>query len=225
MRTLRRRLAAATIIGLLVAALPVAAQAGGHSPKDTKGNYTAIYIYKKVNPNKGASWENSGRQMLVAIRPGLKWFSSIDPKVLKDNGICGPGWGVQEDQIKHIKQSEIPRVVDRATNTGVLGWPPIVAARHQNLEKYVAVPPCQEPDPEPEPEPDPDPTVDPSVEPSEDPDPEPSEDPDPEPSVDPTEVTSEPEDDPVVDEGTVPAEPAKPAAPARPVQAAPSFTG
>ena len=48
MRTLRRRLAAATIIGLLVAALPVAAQARGHGHGEAKKDYTAIYIYTKV---------------------------------------------------------------------------------------------------------------------------------------------------------------------------------
>lgn len=105
-------------------------------------NYaTAIYLYHKVDVGESASWENSGYQALIATHPGQDYFVSF-PGTLP-SGVCGEGWAVQQDTAKYAGDSfAFPPVVERSSNTGVLGWPPIVKATHQELSDLVDVPDC-----------------------------------------------------------------------------------
>jgi len=105
---------------------------------------SALYIYKKVDSNKPASWENSGRQTLIKTWDGWSWTSTSP----LPEGVCGPGWGWQQDQGK-LTKDKWPAIVDRSTGEGVLGWPPVVDAKHGELSELVAVPDCEKPKPDP----------------------------------------------------------------------------
>ncbi len=107
----------------------------------------AIYIYPLIDSSKPASWTNSGKQTLIAHRPASStsdWYTTL-PGGLPTN-ICGPGWGIQQDIAKlssSFTSGSFPSIVERATNTGVLGWPPLVNAIHQPLSALVGtIPPC-----------------------------------------------------------------------------------
>ena len=109
----------------------------------------AIYIYPLVDSSKPASWANSGSQTLIAHRPASStsdWYTAL-PTL--PTYVCGTAWGVQQD-IARLSSTftldSFPPVVDRATRTGVLGWPPIVAAIHQPLSALVtSIPDCTPP--------------------------------------------------------------------------------
>ena len=145
MRTARRTTLAALTTGLIIALLPAAADAcdrgPGPAPAPRATELTLVYVYQKVNPTAPASWENSGEQRLIQVRDGLSWTDSIDVSLLPDD-VCGAGWAVQEDQTRGLSRDAVPTVVDRRSGTGVLGWPPIVNARHRDLSRYLAVPGC-----------------------------------------------------------------------------------
>ncbi len=203
MRTARRPALTAVVLGVLVSLLPVAgAVAGplaGHGDSAaTPPELTLVYVYRKLDATAAASWSNSGTQRLVLVRDGHTWTRSIDVALLPED-VCGSGWAVQEDQTRGLARRDVPAVVDRATGVGVLGWPPVVAARHRELADLVPVPACEPGGPTPPP------VVTPSPE--------------------PTQITSDPPFEPPAP----PVQPQVPtpgaARPALPVVAAPSFTG
>ena len=210
MRTARRRaMLAALTAGLVVSLLPTAADAcdrwdhrPGHRTPATE--LTLVYVYEKVDAGAPASWENSGEQRLIQIRDGLSWTGSIDASLLPAD-VCGDGWGVQEDQTRGLSREQVPTIVDRRSGTGVLTWPPIVAARHGELAEYVAVPECEPVIPVEPTEPPTPPVTTPPVTP-----------PVTTPPVTTPPVTTPPTTAPVVVES---------AQAARPVVAAPAFTG
>lgn len=103
---------------------------------------TGMYLYKKLDASKPASWENSGKQTRIATWDGWSWPTHY-PGVLP-SGVCGNDYGVQVDEING-PQSLLPLIVDRATNTGVLGSPVLVASRHYDLSAVMAVPACTPP--------------------------------------------------------------------------------
>ena len=147
-----KRTVAALALGLAVALVPSIAVAcpSPQPPGPHPGHhnhYTAAYVYLKIDAAAPASWENSGEQRLVAVKDGHRWFRSLDVADLPAD-VCGPGWAVQEDMTKWLRKSQLPEVVDRATGVGVLPWPPIVNARHRDLEYYLDVPECIEEQPE-----------------------------------------------------------------------------
>ncbi|HNP14891.1 MAG TPA: hypothetical protein PKI99_00310 [Terrimesophilobacter sp.] len=119
------------------------AGAGTCSPKYE----VAIYIYPLLDATKPASWANSGKQTLIAHRPASNttdWYTTLPGGLPTD--VCGSGWGIQQDIAKlssSFSADDFPPIVERATGTGVLGWPPIVNAKHQPLSALVGtVPPC-----------------------------------------------------------------------------------
>ncbi len=101
---------------------------------------TALYLYQKVNPNLPAGWTNSGSQTLVKTWDGFSWATSLTVADLPQ-GVCGPGWAVQQDE-GLVAKDAWPAVVDRASGTGVLTWPPIVADKHSELSDLISVPQC-----------------------------------------------------------------------------------
>ncbi len=100
-----------------------------------------LYIYKKLDPTKPASWPNSGPQTFITSQPGTEWFTKF-PAVLPD-GVCGPGWAVQQDKVKHWGNFTWPSSITYPHDN--IGWPPIYAAQHKDLESYLTVPPCGPP--------------------------------------------------------------------------------
>jgi len=107
----------------------------------------AIYIYPLLDATKPASWANSGKQTLIAHRSASNttdWYTTLPGGLPTE--VCGSGWGIQQDIAKlssSFSASDFPPIVERATGTGVLGWPPIVNAKHQPLSALVGtVPPC-----------------------------------------------------------------------------------
>lgn len=204
MRNARRSTIAALTLGLTISMLPVAGAAGASVASGRPApppELTMVYVYKKVNASAPASWENSGRQRLVQIRNGHSWTRNLDPSLLPDD-VCGPGWAIQEDQTRGLARRDVPQVVDRKTGEGVLGWPPIVAARHRELSDVVAVPECTDTGGGQTPPPTTPPTST------------------PEPTQVVSEPTFEPEAPPAGGQVTPPV-----AAPAVPVPHAPTFTG
>ena len=221
MRTARRRSTlAALTAGLIIALLPTAADAcdrphrPGHGDRDHATELTLVYVYKKIDANKPASWENSGEQRLIQVRDGLSFVTSIDASLLPAD-VCGPGWAVQEDKTRGLERDAVPSIVDRRTGTGVLGWPPIVDARHRDLSQYVDVRDCAPvvpvtPPPTTPPPTTPPPTTPPVVTP---------------PPTTPPVVTPPPTTPPITQPVTPPVVVAPAAAPAAPVVAAPTFAG
>ena len=107
----------------------------------------ALYVYPLVDSSKPASWENSGTQTLVAHRPASStsdWYTTFPGNL--PGYVCGSGWGVQQDIAmlsSTFSSSSFPNTVDRAAGTGILGWPPIVAANHQSVLSLVSyMPSC-----------------------------------------------------------------------------------
>lgn len=112
---------------------------GGQSPicTDNTVKSTGLYLYKKLDASKPASWENSGKQTRIATWDGWS-FATVYPGTLPSN-VCGDGWAVQQDQVKGA-QSIFPLNVTYPVDK--IGWPPIVAAQHSELSTLVTVPPC-----------------------------------------------------------------------------------
>lgn len=135
------RVLAVLTLGLSLVIAPTVANACDDHGLPPQLELTASYLYKKVNPDLPASWENSGRQTRFSLRDGHAWLTSIDIASLPAE-VCGGGWAIQEDMTVGIDRDDVPVTVDRATGEGVLGWPPIVDARHVDLETLVDVPEC-----------------------------------------------------------------------------------
>lgn len=137
--------------GLALALTPSVADACGHDDppvvQPPQVELTASYLYKKVDPALPASWENSGRQTRFSLRDGHAWLTSVDIADLPGE-VCGGGWAIQEDMLRGIDRDDVPVVVDRSTGEGVLGWPPVVQARHVDLDALVDVPECTPDTPE-----------------------------------------------------------------------------
>lgn len=230
MRTARRRSTLAALsAGLIIALLPAAADAcdrpprPGHGDRDRATELTLVYVYKKVDANAPASWNNSGEQRLIQVRDGLSFATSIDASLLPAD-VCGPGWAVQEDKTRGLERNAVPTVVDRRTNTGVLKWPPIVEARHRELSQYVAVPECAPVVPVTPPPTTPPPTIPPVVTPPPTTPPVVTPPPTTPPVVTPP-PTTPPTTQPVTPPTTAPVVVAPAASAAVPVVAAPAFAG
>ena len=105
----------------------------------------AFYVYKKTDPKKPASWQNSGLQTLVLAEYGRtskqsnRWFASIDPSALP-SFVCGPGWGVQQDKVQYTGTFAFPANIQYPVDN--IGFPPLYDYRHEELGAYVTVPPC-----------------------------------------------------------------------------------
>ena len=110
---------------------------------------TAIYVYKKLNPDLPAAWENSGKQTLLGTAIQGDWFTVI-PFALPD-WVCGPGYGIQQDKKVYTVEFVWPVHIEFPDDN--IGWPPLIDARHDDLENYVDVPDCVVPEPTPEPTP------------------------------------------------------------------------
>lgn len=101
-----------------------------------------LYLYKKLDPSKPASWPNSGEQRFIDSKEGKEWFSSFPSELPQD--VCGPGWAVQQDKVSFTGSFEWPSTIEYPDDN--IGWPPIYGAKHQDLEDLVGtVPPCEPP--------------------------------------------------------------------------------
>jgi len=98
----------------------------------------AFYVYPKLDPTAPASWPNSGVQDLIATAPGVDWFTEFPGEL--PAYVCGPGWGVQQDKVSHDGSFVWPESIEYPDDN--IGWPPIYAAQHTDLELYIAVPDC-----------------------------------------------------------------------------------
>ncbi|WP_439564824.1 hypothetical protein [Microcella sp.] len=100
-----------------------------------------LYLYKKLNPDAPAAWSNSGLQRFIASQSGSSWFTEF-PTVLPED-VCGEGWAVQQDKVSHTGGFTWPSTIEYPDDN--IGWPPIYAAKHDNLELYLDVPDCEPP--------------------------------------------------------------------------------
>lgn len=97
-----------------------------------------FYVYKKLDPTLPAAWSNSGLQDFITAVPGDVWFTEFPGDL--PAYVCGPGWGVQEDKVQHDGSFVWPESIEYPHDN--IGWPPIYAAKHTDLEKFVTVPDC-----------------------------------------------------------------------------------
>jgi hypothetical protein len=112
----------------------------------------ALYVYKKVDPKRSASWENSGPQRLLisdvdnTSADSNRWYTSIDASLLPAD-VCGSGWGVQQDKVSFTGSFAFPVTITPPHDN--IGWPPLYQAVHQELSSLVNVPACSPPPPPP----------------------------------------------------------------------------
>jgi hypothetical protein len=109
----------------------------------------AFYVYPKLDPTAPASWPNSGVQDLIASVSGDQWFTEFPGDL--PAYVCGPGWGVQQDKVSHDGSFVWPESIEYPHDN--IGWPPIYAAQHTDLEMYIDVPECVQVTPSPTPVP------------------------------------------------------------------------
>ncbi len=109
----------------------------------------AFYVYPKLDPTLPAAWPNSGVQDLIATAPGVDWFTEFPGEL--PAYVCGPGWGVQQDKVSHDGSFVWPESIEYPHDN--IGWPPIYAAQHTDLETYIDVPECVQATPTPVPSP------------------------------------------------------------------------
>ncbi|WP_275407147.1 LPXTG cell wall anchor domain-containing protein [Cellulomonas chitinilytica] len=137
------------------------------TPSIEPGTATGAYVYRKRDASKKASWENSTQQYLVAAWPGRYYrpLTLAEVRAAVPVTVCGPGWAVQEDQaigdVSLFTGSKAP-----SYPVATIGWPPITAAEHTDLEKSFEVPACGATTPAPTPSVTPTPTPTPTVTPS-----------------------------------------------------------
>jgi hypothetical protein len=98
----------------------------------------AFYVYPKLDPTAPASWPNSGVQDLIASVNGDDWFTEFPGEL--PAYVCGPGWAVQQDKVAHKGDFVWPESIEYPNDN--IGWPPIYAAQHTDLEMYIDVPDC-----------------------------------------------------------------------------------
>ncbi|WP_338068835.1 pullulanase-type alpha-1,6-glucosidase [Cellulomonas endophytica] len=101
--------------------------------------HSLVYVYRKLDAGRPASWSNSGQQRLVAVTDGHVRQTVTAAQLPAD--VCGRGWAVQEDWTRGLV-GDPPAVVDRATGEGVLGRLS-VRSWHRDLERDLVVPPCR----------------------------------------------------------------------------------
>jgi|GEM_PF-5181516 hypothetical protein len=62
-----------------------------------------MYIYKKLNPELRAAWENSDVQSFVKSKTGSDWFGPADfPSASIPEDVCVGGYGLQQDKVSHF---------------------------------------------------------------------------------------------------------------------------
>jgi hypothetical protein len=99
---------------------------------------TGLYLYKKLDAAKNAAWDNSGPQTRIATWDG--WSYKVAYPVTLPSDVCGPGWGVQQDQITGA-QSLFPVNILYPSNGGFA--PGVLHdSLHSNLSSLVTVPDC-----------------------------------------------------------------------------------
>jgi len=124
-----------------------------HPTKDSISHYSVklvpavyevgFYVYKKLNPGAPASWPNSGVQDFIKAQKGIDYFTSFPGEL--PSTVCGDGWGVQQDKVKHGGEFTWPQNITYPHDN--IGWPPIYAAQHQELDAFFkgGVPDCPVP--------------------------------------------------------------------------------
>ncbi|WP_370646983.1 LPXTG cell wall anchor domain-containing protein [Arthrobacter sp. zg-Y844] len=148
---------------------------------------TGIYLYRKVDAQKPAAWENSGKQTFLAKQPGHQWFTDVTSLVpLVPFEVCGPGWAVQQDVLEFEGTYEWPK--NLLYPEPFPGNPKLKASQHQELEEVMTVPDCAS-TPTPTPTPTPEPTNPP---PTSTPTPTPTDTPSQKPTPTPTDTPSRP---------------------------------
>lgn len=104
-----------------------------------------LFVYQKTDPGAAASWENSGPQTFVTSKAGsapADWFTSFPGDL--PAAVCGTGWAVQMDAVRLIGDQTVDwasLAIAYPQDSG-LGWPPIYAAKHVDLETLIQVPDC-----------------------------------------------------------------------------------
>lgn len=111
--------------------------AGTSTPKP--GKEVGLYVYKKNDPTKPASWGNSGPQTLVDHKPGTEWYTTFPTDLPTE--VCGDGWAVQQDRVRQDGTFAWPGTITPPTSAlgGVL-----VDSKHHNLGDLIEVPACEQ---------------------------------------------------------------------------------
>jgi hypothetical protein len=108
------------------------------APYDLPFLEVGLYVYKKLDAALPAAWSNSGVQDFITAVPGDAWFTEFPGEL--PAYVCGPGWAVQQDKVSHYGTFVWPESIEYPNDN--IGWPPIYAAQHTDLEAFVMVPDC-----------------------------------------------------------------------------------
>lgn len=117
----------------------------GSCPAAQRQVTTGVYVYRKADASKPASWRNSTQQYLVKTVPGARRAALTLAEVqavVPD--VCGDGWGVQADQAYGGPDVFTTRPAP-AYPHDTLGRPPVFHAEHRELADLVEVPACGAP--------------------------------------------------------------------------------
>ncbi len=125
-----------SISHVIVCAVPETVPVPTHAVQST-----GLYLYKKLDPTKNAAWNNSGLQTKIATWDGWS-FKTVYPGTLPSD-VCGPGWGVQQDEING-PQSLFPTNIEYPNNGGFAAGV-LHGSLHLNLTALVTVPDCAPP--------------------------------------------------------------------------------
>ncbi|MFF2623527.1 hypothetical protein [Oerskovia jenensis] len=100
---------------------------------------TGLYVYKKNDPAKPASWGNSGPQTLVHHKPGTEWYTTFPTDLPTE--VCGDGWAVQQDRVRQNGTFVWPGTITPPTSA--LGSA-LIDSKHHDLADLITVPACDE---------------------------------------------------------------------------------
>jgi len=90
------------------------------------------YVYQKVDFTLPAGWANSGTQDLIAQHVGVTDFLIVEALALPAH-VCGQGWAVQFDVIRHDGSFVVPQTITPPAGPFSLAGV-LVKAEHVSLE-------------------------------------------------------------------------------------------
>ncbi|KGM14127.1 hypothetical protein N869_03925 [Cellulomonas bogoriensis 69B4 = DSM 16987] len=122
-------------------------------PRPINRNSTAVYLYRKLDPEAAASWENSGVQQLVwvsatelTVDDPVRWFLP--------EGLCGSGWGAHVGRLRGDDRT-LAVFVDPTVDDPFPGEVTVREEEHREFDTMYDIPPCDDEEPAPGVEPEP----------------------------------------------------------------------
>lgn len=125
----------------------IASESSTATSTPTNVDQVGIYLYEKVDPSGGATWENSGLQTLCGVTDGTDWFTSL-PCALPSQ-VCGTDWAFQQDKVTFPSTVDFqyPRTIQYPDGSGFGNY--LTGSMHGDLSTIIDVPDCVTTPPQP----------------------------------------------------------------------------